>query len=184
MRLKYETDRSIPYFNERNFFMSHKLKWNTLTIEVHRLFQWQRVDMWFGSNFCYAFLEIRLVDVNFALSYFIEHVVYRHNPYKIFLGQTKRPFRTAVSLSKKDNSGWSEHTWQTNQTIAWDNSKIITTNRRCHQRCCLEAWHINSADAPLNSVDYCGLLPDAYLQLINQWCRHPKSSIKGNTLQR
>ena len=90
MRLKYETDRSIPCFNERNFFMSHKLKWNTLTIEVHRLFQWQRVDMWFGSNFCYAFLEIRLVDVKFALSYFIEHVVYRHNPYKIFLGQTIR----------------------------------------------------------------------------------------------
>ena len=27
-------------------------------------------------------------------------------------------------------------------------------------------------------VDY---LPDAYLHLINRWCHHPKSSIKGNT---
>ena len=54
---------------------------------------------------------------------------------------------------------------QTNHTIAWDNSKIITTNRRYgryHQRCCLEAWHINSAHAPLNRDDG-GLLPDAYL---------------------
>ena len=47
---------------------------------------------------------------------------------------------------------------QTNHTIAWDNSKIITTN----QRRCPEAWHINSAHAPLNRDDG-GLLPDAYL---------------------
>ena len=60
----------------------------------------------------------------------------------------------AVSLSKK------EHTCQTNHTIAWDNSKIITTNRRYHQRRCLEAWHINSAHAPLNRGDggYCQIL--------------------------
>ena len=108
-----------------------------------------------------------------------------------YIGQTKRQFGTrlkkhqkAVSLSKKDNSALSEHTCQTNHTIAWDNSKIITTNRRHHQRRCLEAWHINcSAHAPLNGDDG-GLLPDAYLHLINRWCHHPKSSIKGNTLQR
>ena len=35
-----------------------------------------------------------------------------------------------------------------------------TTNRRYHQRLCLEAWHINSAHAPLNRDDG-GLLPDA-----------------------
>ena len=50
---------------------------------------------------------------------------------------------------------------RTKHTIAWDNSKIITTNRRYHQRRCLEAWHINSAHAPLNRGDG-GLLPDAY----------------------
>ena len=88
-------------------------------------------------------------------------------------GQTKRQFGTrlkghqkAVSLSKKDNSALSEHTCLTNHTIAWDNSKIITTNRRYHQRRYLEAWHINSAHAPLNRDDG-GLLPDAYLHLIN-----------------
>ena len=47
-----------------------------------------------------------------------------------------------------------------NHTIAWDNSKIITTNRRYHQRRCLEARHINSA--PLlwivTTVDYCQML--------------------------
>ena len=67
----------------------------------------------------------------------------------------------AASLSKKDNSALSEHTCQTNHTIAWDNSKIITTNRRYHQRRRQEAWHINSAHAPLNRDDG-GLLPDAY----------------------
>ena len=47
------------------------------------------------------------------------------------------------------------------------NSKIITTNRRYHQRLCLEAWHINSAHAPLNRDDG-GLLPDAYLHLVRK----------------
>ena len=91
-----------------------------------------------------------------------------------YIGQTKRQFGTrlkehqkAVSLSKMDNSYLSEHTCQTNHTIAWDNSKIITTNRRYHQRRCLEAWHINSAHAPLNRDDG-GLFPDAYLHLINR----------------
>ena len=46
-------------------------------------------------------------------------------------------------------------------------SKSITTNRRCHQRLCLEAWHINSAHAPLNRDDG-GLLPDAYLHLVRK----------------
>ena len=71
-------------------------------------------------------------------------------------------------------------TCQTNHSIAWGNSKIITTNRRYHQRRCLEAWHINSANAPLNRDDG-GLLPDAYLHLIDR-CHHLKSSIKENTL--
>ena len=71
----------------------------------------------------------------------------------------------AVFLCKKENSALSEHACQTNHTIAWDNSKIITTNRRYHQRLCLEAWHINSAHAPLNRDDG-GLLPDTYLHLI------------------
>ena len=34
-----------------------------------------------------------------------------------------------------------------------------------HQRLCLEAWHINSAQAPLNRDDG-GFLPDAYLHLV------------------
>ena len=52
-------------------------------------------------------------------------------------------------------------------SIGWDNSKIITTNRRYHQRLCLDAWHINSAHAPLNRDDG-GLLPDAYLHLVRK----------------
>ena len=84
-----------------------------------------------------------------------------------YIGQTKRQFGTrlkeqqkAVFLCKKEDSALSEHTCLTKYTIGRDNSKIITTNRRYHQRLCLEAWHINSAHAPLN-CDHGGLLPDA-----------------------
>ena len=84
-----------------------------------------------------------------------------------YIRQTKRQFGTllkehqkAVFFCKNENSALSEHTCLTNHTIGWDKSKIITTNRRYHQRLCLEAWHINSAHAPLNRDDS-GLLPDA-----------------------
>ncbi|CAH3112218.1 unnamed protein product, partial [Pocillopora meandrina] len=91
-----------------------------------------------------------------------------------YIGQTKRQFGTrlkehqkAVFLCKKENSALSEYTCLTNHTIGWDNSKIITTIRRYHQRLCLEAWHINSAHAPLNRDDG-GLPPDAYLHLVRK----------------
>ena len=91
-----------------------------------------------------------------------------------YIRQTKCQFGThlkehqkVVFFSKMENSALSEHTCLTNHTIGWDNSKIITTNRRYHQRLCLEAWHINSAHAPLNRDDG-GLLPDAYLHLVRK----------------
>ena len=59
------------------------------------------------------------------------------------------------------------HTCLTNHTIGWDEPKIITTNWRCHQGLCVEAWHINSAHIPLNCNDG-GLLPDAYLHLVRK----------------
>ena len=91
-----------------------------------------------------------------------------------YIGQIKRQFGTrlkehqkAVALSREDNSALSEHTCQTNHTISWNNFKFITTNQRYHQIRFLEALHINSAHAPLNRDDG-GLLPDAYLHLINR----------------
>ena len=44
---------------------------------------------------------------------------------------------------------------------------MILTNRRYQQCLCSEAWHINSAHAPLNH-DVGSLLPDAYLHLVRQ----------------
>ena len=80
-----------------------------------------------------------------------------------YIGQTKRQFGTrlkehqnAFFFYKKKNSALSEHTCQTNYAIGWDNSRIITTNRRYHQRFCLEAWHINSAHAPRNHLKHAG----------------------------
>ena len=79
-----------------------------------------------------------------------------------YIGQTKRQFGTrlkehqkAVFSRKKENS------------IGWDKSKIITTNRRYHQRLCLEAWHTNSTHTPLN-IDDGGLLPDADLLFVRK----------------
>ena len=43
----------------------------------------------------------------------------------------------------------------------------FSTRLKEHQRLCLEAWHINSAHAPLNRDDG-GLLPDAYLHLVRK----------------
>ena len=73
----------------------------------------------------------------------------------------------AVFFCKKENSALSDHTCLTNHTTGWDKSKIITTNRRYHQCLFLEAWHINSAQAPLNRDDG-GLYPDAYLHLVRK----------------
>ena len=90
-----------------------------------------------------------------------------------FIGQTKRQFGTRLKEHHKsvffckENLSLSEHTCQTNHAIGWDKSKIITTNRRYHQRLCLDAWHVNSTHAPLNCDDD-GLLPDAYLHLVKK----------------
>ena len=82
-----------------------------------------------------------------------------------YIGLTKHQFGTrlkehqkAVFLCKTKNSGTlSEHARQTNHT----------TNRRYHQRLCLEAWHINSAHALLHRDDG-GLFPDTYLHRIKR----------------
>ena len=107
-----------------------------------------------------------------------------------YIGQTKRQFGTrlkehqkAVFFCKKENSALSEHKCLTNQTIGWDKSKIVTTNRRYYQRLCLEAWHINSAHAPLNR-DGGGLLPDAYLHLVRKKGQLLNERIKDLLLQR
>ena len=43
----------------------------------------------------------------------------------------------------------------------------LSASHLMQQRLCLEAWHINSAHAPLNRDDG-GLLPDAYLHLVRK----------------
>lgn len=45
----------------------------------------------------------------------------------------------------------SEHVTQTNQTIALENSRVITTNSTYHQRSCVEQWYINSIPRPTES---------------------------------
>ena len=61
-----------------------------------------------------------------------------------YFGQTKRQFGTrlkehqkAVLFCKKENLALLEYTCLTYHTNGWGNSKIITTNRRYHQRLCL-----------------------------------------------
>ena len=46
-----------------------------------------------------------------------------------------------------------EHVRDTKHEIAWENSKVITTNNRYGQRLCIEAWHINMSNYALNRDD-------------------------------
>ena len=71
---------------------------------------------------------------------------------KVYLGQTKRQFCTrlkehqrAASNFNSSKSALAEHVCETSHNIAWEDSKIITTNNRYGQRLCLEAWHINAS---------------------------------------
>ena len=91
---------------------------------------------------------------------------------KVYLGQTKRQFCTrlkehqrAVSDFNSSKSALDEHVWETSRNIAWEDSKIITTNNRCVQRLCLEAWHIQASPCALNRDDG-SRFPQEYLHLV------------------
>ena len=63
-----------------------------------------------------------------------------------YIGQTNvslvhvwKSIKKRFSFAKKEDSALSEYTCLTDHTIGWDNSKIITSNLRYHQRLCLEA---------------------------------------------
>ncbi len=93
---------------------------------------------------------------------------------KEYLGQSKRQFGTrlkehqkAVSTLNKGKSALAEHVCDTKHAIAWENSKIITTNNRYGQRRCLEAWHINMNQHALNRDDG-SYLPQEYLHLVGK----------------
>ena len=47
----------------------------------------------------------------------------------------------AVSNFNSSKSALAEHVCETSHNIAWEDSRIITTNNRYGQRLCLEAWH-------------------------------------------
>ena len=74
---------------------------------------------------------------------------------KSILGQSKRQFGTQLKEHQKavSKSALAEHVCYTKHEIAWENSKVITTNNRYGQRLCLEAWHINMSNHALNRDD-------------------------------
>ena len=90
------------------------------------------------------------------------------------MGQSKRKVGTrlkenqkAVSTLDKGKSTLAEHICYTKHEIAWENSKVITTNNRYVQRLCLEAWHINMCKHALNR-DEGAYLPEEYMHLIGR----------------
>ena len=64
-------------------------------------------------------------------------------------------------------SALAEHVCETSHNIAWEDSRIITTNNRYGQRLCLEAWHINASPCALNRDDG-SHLPQEYLHLVGR----------------
>ncbi len=80
-------------------------------------------------------------------------------------GTRLKEHQKAVSTLNKGKSALAEHVCDTKHAIAWENSKIITTNNRYGQRRCLEAWHINMNQHALNRDDG-SYLPQEYLHLV------------------
>ena len=78
---------------------------------------------------------------------------------KVYPGQTKRwrfctrlkQHQRVVSNFNSSKSVLAEHVCETNHNIAWEDSRIITTNNRYGQRLCLEPWHINAS--PCASIE-------------------------------
>ena len=61
-----------------------------------------------------------------------------------------------------------EHVCETRRgNIAWDDSRLITTNNRYGQRLCLEAWHINASPWALNRLDG-RYLPQEHSHLVSR----------------
>ena len=87
---------------------------------------------------------------------------------EVYLGQTKRQFCTRLIKHQRavsnSNGSKSALACETSHDIAWDDSRIITTNNRCGQWLCLEAWHINASPCVLNRDDG-SYLPQEYLHL-------------------
>jgi hypothetical protein len=97
-----------------------------------------------------------------------------HAVYSIPCGDCEKEFgtrlkehQTAVSTLDKGKSALAEHVYYTKHEIAWENSKVITTNNRYGQRLCLEAWHINMSNHALNRDDG-AYLPEEYMHLIGR----------------
>ena len=59
-----------------------------------------------------------------------------------------QPFERAVSNFNSSKSALAEHVCETSHNIAWEDSRIITTNNRYGQMLCLEAWHTMRALVP------------------------------------
>jgi hypothetical protein len=102
----------------------------------------------------------------YFLVYSIYHVVTARK--SIWVMQSKRQFATRLKVHQKAVSkALAEHVCDTKHKIAWENSKVITTNNRYGQRRCPEAWHINMNNHALNRDDGT-YLPEKYMHLIGR----------------
>ena len=77
------------------------------------------------------------------------------------------PYIQGVTEPIKRINSQVENRLYTKHEIAWENSKVITTNNRYVQRLCLEAWHINMSNYALNRDDG-AYLPEEYMHLIGR----------------
>ena len=109
--------------------------------------------LWLVSHTCSAKADFELLKLETA-------------PKRQFCTRLKEHQR-AVSNFNSSKSALAEHVCETSHTIAWEDSRIITTNNRYGQRLCLEAWHINASPCALNRDDG-SHLPKEYLHLVGR----------------
>ena len=87
-----------------------------------------------------------------------------------FCTRLKEHESPAVSYLYSSKSALAKQVCQTCHKIAWEDSRIITTDN-CYmyrQRLWLETWHINTSSCALNRHD-CSYLPQEYLHLVFKW---------------
>ena len=131
------------------------------------------------------FLEIDICNPFFRQSFFfVLLTAFRIVVLFVRFGTRLKEHKKAPTAKRTTNSAFADHNFNTDHEIEWNNASIITCNTRYFQRICLEAWHINNVDDPLNRDDG-NLFPEAYRHLYtstintgppvdhsNPWWRH------------
>ena len=92
---------------------------------------------------------------------------------RVYIGETKRALctrvkedQTSVRLGKTENSALAEHCYSEDHGVDWENTKILATEQRWHQRKWTEAFLIAKNKNSIFNRDSGRILPACYAPII------------------